>query len=212
MQNDRSDLGDRSIEMDTGFPKTDEGVSVEKSHKSVIQVRSSDEHSSSVGLEYAPLSGHVCIENGERFSLFLATYFSTNSRVPRVNRLRDALALRHGNTFNLLLNSFQSAAPPHILFVQCFSCFAVHRTSGVPIDFVLAAKYFKFAADQNHADAQFYYGLCLREGRGVPIDFILSAKYLKLSADQNHSHAQFHYGLCLQAGRGVPIDFILSAK
>jgi TPR repeat protein len=83
---------------------------------------------------------------------------------------------------------------------------------GVPIDYVLAAKYFKLSADQNDADGQFYYGLSLFEGRGVPIDYVLAAKYFKFSADQNDAAGQFHYGLCLFKGRGVPIDYVLAAK
>jgi TPR repeat protein len=34
------------------------------------------------------------------------------------------------------------------------------------------ANNFKLAADQNHADAQFHYGICLRDGIGVSIDLI----------------------------------------
>jgi TPR repeat protein len=41
---------------------------------------------------------------------------------------------------------------------------------GVPIDWNTAAQYFKLAAVQGNAAAQFSDGLCLMKGEGVPID------------------------------------------
>jgi TPR repeat protein len=75
-----------------------------------------------------------------------------------------------------------------------------------------AAKYYKLAADQNHARAQFNYGICLANGRGVSVDLIGAAKYYKLAADQNHALAQCNYGVCLANGRGVSVDVIGAAK
>jgi hypothetical protein len=66
-----------------------------------------------------------------------------------------------------------------------------------------AAKYYKLAADQNHARAQFNYGSCLAQGKGVPVDLIGAATYFKLAADQNHAQAQFSYGFCLEHALGV---------
>jgi hypothetical protein len=54
-------------------------------------------------------------------------------------------------------------------------------------NFSAAAKYFKLAADQNHARGQFNYGICLYNGDGVPNDLEGAAKYFKLAADQNHA-------------------------
>jgi TPR repeat protein len=53
-----------------------------------------------------------------------------------------------------------------------------------------AVRYLKLAADQNHAEAQFAYAVCLSEGvSGVQVDLIEAAKYYKLSADQGHIEA-----------------------
>ena len=69
----------------------------------------------------------------------------------------------------------------------------------------LAARYFKLAADQGHAPAQFRYGLCLKEGEGVPRDLDEAARYFKLSADQGWAPAQLEYArLCMEMGQGVP--------
>jgi TPR repeat protein len=59
------------------------------------------------------------------------------------------------------------------------------------MDYVLAARYYKLAADQNLPVAQFMYGCCLSDGEGVAVEFVSAAKYYKLAADQNHALAQF---------------------
>jgi TPR repeat protein len=73
-------------------------------------------------------------------------------------------------------------------------------------DLQKTAHYFKLAADQGLADAQFNYGVCLENGRGVPSDFQKAVHYYKLAADQEMANAQLNYGICLYNGRGVPID------
>jgi TPR repeat protein len=67
--------------------------------------------------------------------------------------------------------------------------------------------YYKLAADQGYAAAQFNYGICLSKGKGVGIDFKGAAHYFKLAADQGNILAQFNYGHCLHSGEGVGIDF-----
>jgi TPR repeat protein len=83
---------------------------------------------------------------------------------------------------------------------------------GVPIDLLGAARYFKLAADQNHAQGQCTYGFCLVNGHGVPSDLVEAAKYFKLAADQNDAGGQYNYGFCLANGHGVPTDLIGAAK
>jgi TPR repeat protein len=75
-----------------------------------------------------------------------------------------------------------------------------------------AAKYYKRAADQNHAKAQFRYAACLSEALGVSVDRCEAAKYFKLVADRNHSEAQFRYAECVLEGRGVQSDFFEAVK
>jgi TPR repeat protein len=65
---------------------------------------------------------------------------------------------------------------------------------GVRIDFKGAAYYFKLAADQGDAVAQYNYGNCLDKGEGVRIDFQGAAHYFKLAADQGNAVAQYNYG------------------
>jgi TPR repeat protein len=62
-----------------------------------------------------------------------------------------------------------------------------------------SAHYYKVAADQEHADAQFYYGFCLGNSRGVQIDLQKSVHYYI-----GHPDALLNLGRCLEYGKGIP--------
>jgi TPR repeat protein len=63
-----------------------------------------------------------------------------------------------------------------------------------------AARYYKLAADQNNADAQYGRALCVAKGRGVSKDETEATQYYELNANQNHAWAQFHYAVCVGKG------------
>jgi TPR repeat protein len=67
-------------------------------------------------------------------------------------------------------------------------------------------KYFKLAAVQILADAQFHYNFCYLQGIGFPMNKSEKARYLKLEADQNDMAAHNNYGRCLQDGISVPMN------
>jgi hypothetical protein len=46
----------------------------------------------------------------------------------------------------------------------------------------------KLAADQNHAEAQCQYAVCLWEGQGAPIDWVNAARYLRRSGISKQTH------------------------
>jgi TPR repeat protein len=75
-----------------------------------------------------------------------------------------------------------------------------------------SAQYYRLAADQGDAAAQFNYGLCLPTGEGVSMNWSESAKDFRLAADQGHADAQFKYGNCLATGEGVSMDLTESAR
>ena len=75
-----------------------------------------------------------------------------------------------------------------------------------------AAKLFKAAADQGHAQAQFYLGCCYDNGQGVPQNQAEAAKWYKLAADQGYADAQLNLGVCYANGEGVPQDFAEAVK
>ena len=54
-----------------------------------------------------------------------------------------------------------------------------------------AAEYYRLAAAQGNADAQFHLGLCYEIGRGVPQSDAEALKYFRLAAKQGLSDAVF---------------------
>jgi hypothetical protein len=56
---------------------------------------------------------------------------------------------------------------------------------GVPINESEATKYFKLAADQNDANAQYLYGFALLSGGGVTADHTEAIKHFRLATEHN---------------------------
>ena len=81
---------------------------------------------------------------------------------------------------------------------------------GVPQDEAEAVRWYRRAADQGHAAAQYNLGglYLYAEGRGVPQDEAEATRWFRLAADQGLAAAQYNLGgLYLYAeGRGVPQD------
>jgi hypothetical protein len=84
-------------------------------------------------------------------------------------------------------------------------------------DEVEAAHYYKIAADQNDADAQFHCALCLEDGQCVVQNDSGASGYFKLAPDQNDASSQKRSAICLataivrkegtaQATKTVPAD------
>ena len=79
---------------------------------------------------------------------------------------------------------------------------------GVPPDDAEAAKWYRLAAEQGDAYAQFFLGRMYRGGKGVPQDDAKAAKWYRLSADQGNAYAQFSLGAMYYKGWGVPQDYV----
>lgn len=79
---------------------------------------------------------------------------------------------------------------------------------GVPRDFVEATKWFRRAAEQGDANAQFNLGFRFVVGIGVTQDQMEGVKWYRLAADQGHADAQFHLGLMYAVGFGVSQDYV----
>jgi hypothetical protein len=69
-----------------------------------------------------------------------------------------------------------------------------YRGHGVPQDHSEAAKWFRRAADQRDAVAQFYLGVMHSEGRGVPQDYAEAVKWYRLAAVAQDAHRPFARG------------------
>ena len=77
---------------------------------------------------------------------------------------------------------------------------------GLPTDLVEAARWYRAAAEQGVAEAQFSLGFMYEAGSGVPKDADLAALWYRRAADQGNADAQHNLGLLYAHGRGVPKD------
>lgn len=83
---------------------------------------------------------------------------------------------------------------------------------GVPKDALEAVTWYRKAADQNYAPAQYDLGFCYAYGQGVAKDDAQAARWFRKAADQNHAAAQYRLGLCYASGQGVPKDVVQAVK
>ena len=60
----------------------------------------------------------------------------------------------------------------------------------VPKDYAEAVKWYRKAAEQGFAGAQFALGRMYAEGKGVPLDEVEATKWYRLAADQGHEEAR----------------------
>jgi TPR repeat protein len=68
---------------------------------------------------------------------------------------------------------------------------------GVVKDEAGAPEYYELTADQNDADAEYGYVVCLAKGRGVLKDEVEAARYYKHAADQHHVDQPLDSGLSI---------------
>ena len=78
----------------------------------------------------------------------------------------------------------------------------------VPRNYAEAAKWYRLAAEQGDAHAQFNLGASYTAGRGVPQNDAEAVKWYRLAAEQGDSLAQFNLGAMYSSGGGVPKDLI----
>jgi TPR repeat protein len=77
---------------------------------------------------------------------------------------------------------------------------------GVAKDNAEAALWFKKAADQGIADAQYNLGVLHYQGTGVKQDYAEAFRLYSLSAEKGYALAQYNLGLMYLQGAGVPKD------
>jgi TPR repeat protein len=83
---------------------------------------------------------------------------------------------------------------------------------GVAKDEAEAVKWFRKAAEQNVADAQFSLGVCYANGQGVTKDDAEAVKWFRKAAEQNLADAQYNLGVCYDSGEGVAKDQVEAYK
>ena len=75
-----------------------------------------------------------------------------------------------------------------------------------------AVKWYRKAAEQGHALAQYNLGVCYVHGNGVREDVAEAFKWIKKSAEQGFKEAQYCLGVCYANGDGVREDAAEAAK
>jgi uncharacterized protein len=83
---------------------------------------------------------------------------------------------------------------------------------GVATNYVEAVKWYRKAAEQNHAAAQSNLGACYGTGQGVEKDVAEAARWYRKAAEQNDPVAQYNLGGCYAIGQGVTKDYMDSAS
>ena len=79
-------------------------------------------------------------------------------------------------------------------------------------DYGQAVAWFRRAAAQGLAEAEFALGLMYRHGRGVRQDEAEAARWYRRAAVQGHGEAQVNLGLLYEAGLGVRQDYLEAAR
>ena len=79
---------------------------------------------------------------------------------------------------------------------------------GVPQDDAEAVRWYRLAAEQGDASAQYNLGVRYDDGLGVPLDDAEAVRWYRLAAEQGHVSAQNNLGVMYSTGEGVPQDNI----
>ena len=80
-------------------------------------------------------------------------------------------------------------------------------------DSVGAVKWFRLAADQGLASAQFHLGLMYDNGQGVPQeDYVQAAKWYRLAANKGDASAQYYLAFKYKKGQGVSQSYEQAAN
>ena len=73
-------------------------------------------------------------------------------------------------------------------------------------DYAEAVKWFRKAAEQGVAAAQFNLGIMYDNGLGVTQDYAEAVKWFRKAAEQGYAKAQYNLGVMYDNGEGVPQD------
>ena len=75
-----------------------------------------------------------------------------------------------------------------------------------------AVKWWRKAAEQGNAYAQYNLGNCYYHGQGVPQDYAEAVKWYRKAVEQGNADAQYNLGACYENGDGVPQNYDEAVK
>ena len=87
-----------------------------------------------------------------------------------------------------------------------------HHGQGVPRDYSEAVKWYRKAAEQGDAYAQYDLGECYLNGHGVAQDHAEAVKWYYRAAEKSYAHAQDALGFCCENGVAGPTDYTEAVK
>ena len=114
------------------------------------------------------------------------------------------LRLAAEQDYALVQNSDAALPPDLTAFILLLPGIMYDLGQGVPQDDVEAVRWFRLAAEQGDAIAQFTLGLRHADGRGVPQDDVEAVRWYRLAAEQGDAEAQRNLEWMYANGRGVP--------
>lgn len=85
-------------------------------------------------------------------------------------------------------------------------------SSAVSKDSAEAFKWFKKAAEQGDAEAQFGLGVMFANGNGTPQDYAMAARWFIKAAEQGNTAPNFYLGLLYENGLGVTKNYAEAVK
>ena len=86
------------------------------------------------------------------------------------------------------------------------------RGLGVSQDYAEALRWYRKAADQGDADAEYNLGTMYRLGTGVSQDYVEAVKWYRMASNQDNANGQYGLGYMYYNGEGVQQDFALAAR
>jgi len=88
----------------------------------------------------------------------------------------------------------------------------VWSTIGIHKNLVEAVKWYRKAAENGHAQAQYVLGKSYHAGEGVPKDQVEAFKWWRKAAEQGHATSRFNVGAMCFLGSGTAKDFSEAAR
>jgi TPR repeat protein len=84
------------------------------------------------------------------------------------------------------------------------------KGQGVAQNHSAAMSWYRKAADQGYATAQYNLGTMYDRGNGVPQDYAAAVSWYRKAAEQGHADGQSQLGFMYSVGQGVPEDYVLA--
>jgi uncharacterized protein len=81
---------------------------------------------------------------------------------------------------------------------------------GVPQDYAAAASWYRKAAEQGNAMAQYNIGVMYEDRQGVPQDHAAAMSWYRKAAEQGYVDAQINLGILYSMGEGVSRDYVIA--